>query len=288
MRLLLLLLFAVAASLVGSVEQQSVARQTFLTCDAEKGEQGCYDEDTGFEYCAKYHDGGCPCEEGEVKCQASEYTNGYGYAGLCTELCCDDSEETCRDKETLRPTSCAKISGGGCGPCPEGQERCGAVEYKDGYGYAGHCTELCCGDYEETCYNAVLTPTSCAKISEGGCGPCPEGEERCQASATYAGYCTELCCDQESEELCFDKKTFIGTSCAKISEGGCPEFEEQDSAVTSNPGVVGEVVDAQTPVEPTHSISTLRFSSAVTLRTKRRAVLVTLRAFLLSCIISNV
>ena len=179
-----------------------------ICCDWET-EEMCYDE-SGFS-CAKYSDGGCPCAENEIKCGAFE-----GYPGYCTTVCCDSpTEETCYD-EFYNPVSCAKIADGGC-PCPEGQEKCGAdVEF----GWAGYCTELCCGADEEACYDENYSPVSCSKIADGGC-PCPEGEEKCGADAEFGwpGWCTPVCCDWETEETCYDEN---GMSCAKYSDGGCP------------------------------------------------------------------
>jgi len=201
-----------------------------MSCDW-KTEETCYYEDSHETYCALIADGGCPCPEGEEKCGADVE---LGFSGICTsELCCDyHTEEECYDGDGWLPTSCAEIADGGC-PCPEGEEKCGAdVES----GYSGYCTSEVCCDYEEeeTCYDEYYIATSCAKISEGGC-PCPEGEEKCGADAEsgYSGYCTQVCCDYETEQTCYDED-YIATSCAKYSDGGCPEAKQNNFAWKQN------------------------------------------------------
>mmetsp|Transcript_1290 Transcript_1290/g.2868 ORF Transcript_1290/g.2868 Transcript_1290/m.2868 type:complete len:842 (-) Transcript_1290:261-2786(-) len=183
-------------------------------CCKDFVEETCYSEFTGLaQSCALIEDGGCPCPDGQIKCGASK-----GYAGFCTQLCCEDYvEETCYSQSTGQAESCAKISDGGC-PCPEGQIKCGAVG-----GYPGYCTDVCCDPWtEETCYSQYTgQPETCSSFADGGC-PCPEGQVKCGAVDGYPGYCTSICCDQSIEETCTD--TFSGEvkSCALFTDGGCP------------------------------------------------------------------
>ena len=105
------------------------------------------------------------------------------------------SEDSCYD-ENYNVVDCVPYADGGC-PCPEGQEKCGAV-----LGYSGYCVEpeYCCDDVQELCFDADYNPTGCADTSEGGC-TCPEGEERCGdvPELNIAGYCTAFCCTDEQE-----------------------------------------------------------------------------------------
>jgi len=140
-----------------------------------------------------------------------------------THLYCDwETDETCYDKDWT-VTSCAKISSGGC-PCSEGEEKCGAFD-----GYAGRCEKVCCDwETDETCYDKDWTVTSCAKLSDGGC-PCSEGKEKCGAFDGHPGWCqlaAKVCCDRETEEECFDEN--YKSSCAKLSDGGCPCSEGEE------------------------------------------------------------
>lgn len=66
-------------------------------------EETCYSSDSFEpETCAPIAEGGCPCAEGEVKCNA---VPEIGFLGYCTPLCCE--EQTCFDWNTFTPTSCA-------------------------------------------------------------------------------------------------------------------------------------------------------------------------------------
>ena len=191
-----------------------------VCCD-DSTEETCYDEYYNPVSCVKIAEGGCPCPEGEEKCGADA---DFGWPGYCSAACCDDAtEETCYDENYI-PSSCAKITDGGC-PCPDGEEKCGAdVDF----GWPGYCTALCCDSDEETCYDENYSPTSCAKIDEGGC-PCPDGEEKCGADVDFGwpGYCTAICCDWETEETCYDENWYP-ISCAKFDEGGCPSNTSYD------------------------------------------------------------
>eukprot|EP00569_Conticribra_weissflogii_P006955 CAMPEP_0171333602 /NCGR_PEP_ID=MMETSP0878-20121228/4101_1 /TAXON_ID=67004 /ORGANISM="Thalassiosira weissflogii, Strain CCMP1336" /LENGTH=327 /DNA_ID=CAMNT_0011834549 /DNA_START=81 /DNA_END=1064 /DNA_ORIENTATION=+ len=152
-----------------------------VCCD-EITEETCMGDDDGVLYCAKYSEGGCPCEDDDdVKCGYSEYFPGY-----CTKVCCDpETEQTCYDSN-WNPLWCAKIAWGGC-PCPDGQVKCGSRTSRS----AGFCTDICC-DFrtEEICSDENFN-RYCAPISNGGC-PCPEGQEKCSASENYAGYCVDI------------------------------------------------------------------------------------------------
>lgn len=111
-------------------------------------------------WCAEVDEGGCPCDDGEVKCGVMEVDGGH--SGYCTTLCCGEGEQTCYD-DNYDASSCALIEEGGC-PCPEGQVKCGGTD-----DWAGYCTETCCDPTsEETCYGANGAKT-CRKIAEGGC-----------------------------------------------------------------------------------------------------------------------
>ncbi|KAL7549811.1 hypothetical protein ACHAWF_013065 [Thalassiosira exigua] len=84
------------------------------------------------------------------------------------EVCCDfRTEETCFNRTTWHPVSCARLDEGGC-PCPEGEVKCGFNDFSSGY-----CTSLCCNfTVEETCYNATGHPVGCIEI--GTNQTCPE------------------------------------------------------------------------------------------------------------------
>ena len=119
-------------------------------CCNQKTEEYCYDYDGGSNYCALIADGGCPCQESQVKCGQSKILQvivlqrklnfislilmfhfayllsdlDNSYPGWCTEICCDQqTEETCYDYDG-GSNYCALIADGGC-PCPKGTERCG-------------------------------------------------------------------------------------------------------------------------------------------------------------------
>ena len=194
-----------------------------VCCDPAT-EETCYDDNYDPISCEAITDGGCPCPEGEEKCNADPEN---GNVGWCAKLCCDsETEEMCFD-ENYDPISCAAIADGGC-PCPEGEERCGANEAS---GYLGYCAKVCCKDSEEICYDNY-DPISCAAIADGGC-PCPEGEEKCGAdeASGWPGYCAKLCCDPATEETCYDEN-YDPISCSPIADGGCPcpEGEEKCGA----------------------------------------------------------
>ncbi|KAL7466632.1 hypothetical protein ACHAXS_006928, partial [Conticribra weissflogii] len=186
-----------------------------VCCD-DSFEETCYSNATWeAESCALISEGGCPCQDGEVRCEAS-----LGDAGYCTDLCCNQPrEEMCYSNEG---DYCALISDGGC-PCPDGTVKCDAS-----YGYSGSCQKVCCDEYiEETCYSDFTGEMeSCALIAEGGC-PCSDGEVKCRATEYDSGYCTRLCCDDELEETCFSKESGYPESCALIENGGCPCPEGQ-------------------------------------------------------------
>ncbi|KAL7547351.1 hypothetical protein ACHAWF_010669, partial [Thalassiosira exigua] len=68
----------------------SMAHCTSLCCP--EGTQTCYDANYDPSYCADIAAGGCPCDDGLVKCG-----NTTDWAGYCTEVCCDVDEEACYD-----------------------------------------------------------------------------------------------------------------------------------------------------------------------------------------------
>ena len=129
---------------------------TDVCCD-QKTEDTCYNYDyetgTSNTTCAPIANGGCPCQENQVKCGqgkillffvvlqmkivdfisfilylsflllVSDLDNGY--PGWCADVCCDHkTEETCFDYHSDVLMSCAAIADGGC-PCPENHVRCG-------------------------------------------------------------------------------------------------------------------------------------------------------------------
>ena len=57
----------------------------------ESDEEICYDDFYNPTGCVAISDGGCPCPEGETKCDAVPEWNITGY---CTDICCSDEEET--------------------------------------------------------------------------------------------------------------------------------------------------------------------------------------------------
>ncbi len=123
-----------------------------MYCDP-KTEETCYDEWYKAVSCSLISEGGCPCPEGQFRCNA-DLANGC--VGWCTDLCCDWANEyACTDSKV-----CVKYDGDGC-PCSEGQMEC--------YPGAGVCSSICsCGDssIEETCYAPDgMTISSCAKVS---------------------------------------------------------------------------------------------------------------------------
>ncbi len=72
--------------------------------------------------CALIVDGGCPCPEGQEKCEVDLATK---YTGNCVDVCCDrKTEETCYTSGCQPSQFCAKIIDGGC-PCLENQVRRG-------------------------------------------------------------------------------------------------------------------------------------------------------------------
>jgi len=93
-----------------------------------------------------------------------------------------------------------------------------------GGGHGSGTTVECDWETQETCYDDNWIATSCDYISTGGC-PCKEGEQKCGAMDDYAGWCSAdpcpLQCDWETQDSCFDDN-WIVTSCAPISDGGCP------------------------------------------------------------------
>jgi hypothetical protein len=148
-----------------------------------------------------------------IPCSLSDLDNGY--AGYCTDVCCDwKTEEICYNYDGYDDDSfwweskyCAEIADGGC-PCQENQVKCGQgkiillrvlqmkivdfisfilylsflllVSDLDN-GFAGYCTDVCCDQKtEETCYDydGGTSNTTCAAIAGGGC-PCPEGTAKC-------------------------------------------------------------------------------------------------------------
>ena len=79
-----------------------------ICCDSNV-EQTCYDENYEPYYCALIEDGGCPCPEGQERCGGDD-----GWAGTCTEVCCDDDETTCYDDEgnkSCSTTGCSLTNG---------------------------------------------------------------------------------------------------------------------------------------------------------------------------------
>mmetsp|Transcript_19344 Transcript_19344/g.37713 ORF Transcript_19344/g.37713 Transcript_19344/m.37713 type:complete len:229 (-) Transcript_19344:285-971(-) len=70
------------------------------------GQELCYNMN-GYQYCADYASGGCPCWPGEMKCGANET-----YPGYCTSLCCEENQESCWD--VVGNEYCAPTSRGGC------------------------------------------------------------------------------------------------------------------------------------------------------------------------------
>lgn len=176
-------------------------------------EETCYDESWNQVGCASYESGGCPCPTGQERCGG---VPEWGYLGYCIdpEFCCENSEELCYD-DSYNPTECKAIADGGC-PCTDGETKCGGMPE---WNIAGYCTEFCCGDDEETCYDKNGNESGCAAYSEGGC-ECPEGEVKCGATEYWTGTCTTLCCN-ESEETCYDE-SYEPTECKSIASGGCP------------------------------------------------------------------
>ena len=67
-------------------------------------EETCLGADYLPESCASIADGGCPCEEGEEKCDA-DFANGV--PGYCAPkgFCCDETEDECWDTLTCAPVS---------------------------------------------------------------------------------------------------------------------------------------------------------------------------------------
>ena len=84
-----------------------------LVCCDIHTEEICYDTVTSNPIsCARYDEGGCPCPEGQVKCDNSEHTNGHC---LPTDApCCDLDEQACSDG------TCQKYDEG---PCPASSRR---------------------------------------------------------------------------------------------------------------------------------------------------------------------
>mmetsp|Transcript_20760 Transcript_20760/g.39422 ORF Transcript_20760/g.39422 Transcript_20760/m.39422 type:complete len:882 (+) Transcript_20760:148-2793(+) len=205
---------------------------TEVCCD-DSIEETCYSNATWeAESCALISEGGCPCEDGEVKCEAS-----LGFTGYCTDLCCNQpKEEMCYSEDV---DYCALISDGGC-PCPDGKVKCDNDQF---YGYSGSCETVCCDEtIEETCYSDVTDEAeSCALIADGGC-PCSDGEVKCGATEYDSGYCTYLCCDEEIEETCFSQESGFAESCALIENGGCPCPEGQVKCGASA-GYAGSCMD---------------------------------------------
>merc|ERR1719183_2958790 len=130
-------------------------------------------------WCAKIDEGGCPCPEGEQKCNTDnskvvfkdefDFRNQrrspspHHIEGHCAKVCCRDDEATCYD-ENYEPHSCVLIENGGCS-CPEGQVRCHGT--KD---WEGTCEEICCEtEGEIDCYDNAGT-----KFCSKG-GQCPNG-----------------------------------------------------------------------------------------------------------------
>ena len=146
-----------------------------MKCDP-KTEETCYDDAWSKAIsCSLISDGGCPCPEGLVRCDA-DLANGY--VGYCTGVCCDwkKNEYHCYEGNGL--FSCGTFEEG-C-TCPEGQNECDK--------HSGFCSNVCC-DYrrEEHCYGPNNTSV-CAKIANGGC-PCPEGTAKCGQGKIYTSSC---------------------------------------------------------------------------------------------------
>ena len=194
-----------------------------MKCDP-RTEDTCYDDLGKAISCSLISDGGCPCREGLVKCNA-DLANGY--AGYCTAVCCDwkKNEYYCfgGGGQAFTDLGCGTIKDG-CA-CPEGQQECIKND--------GFCSDVCCDhDSEEYCYGPNNTSV-CAKFADGGC-PCPKGQERCGADLknNIIGWCAMECCDSDTEEICYDyddgyNKPFTNQYCAVIAGGGCPCPEDQ-------------------------------------------------------------
>jgi len=233
----------VGASVAAAAAAQRPDRATSLrwgksSCNGFK-EETCYDEE-GNEFCAPRGDGGCPCPEGEEKCGAIEW---LGFTGTCTKVCCDiGAEEICLN-ENGDPESCAAFADGGC-PCPEGEEKCGAIDW---LGYLGYCTKACCDIVtEEICLDGEGVIESCAAFSEGGC-PCPEGQQKCDWPGALAnitnhpGYCANACCDFSTEQACHDEDWNL-ESCAAYEDGGCPCPEGEEKCTFGATDILGQGV----------------------------------------------
>ena len=111
----------------------------------------CYDESYNAVLCLLISEEGCPCPEGQVRCNA-DLVNGC--VGYCTaDVCCDwTTEYVCHDSKV-----CAKYDGDGC-PCADDQMEC--------FPGAGVCSSICCDStIDETCYGSDgYTVSSCAKV----------------------------------------------------------------------------------------------------------------------------
>jgi len=90
----------------------SIPCPALVCCDIQT-EEICYDTVTNNPIsCARYDEGGCPCPEGQVKCDNSEHTKGHC---ISTDApCCDLDEQACSDG------TCKKYDEG---PCPASSRR---------------------------------------------------------------------------------------------------------------------------------------------------------------------
>ncbi|KAL7444217.1 hypothetical protein ACHAXH_007228 [Discostella pseudostelligera] len=85
-----------------------------VCCDSIK-EEICVDlDEDGYvnQYCAAIAEGGCPCHEGQKKCN-DPFNDGSSY---CALVCCNGNEETCSyyDNEGNLQQYCASLADGGC------------------------------------------------------------------------------------------------------------------------------------------------------------------------------
>ena len=79
---------------------------------------------------------------------------------------------------------------------------------------------MCDDDAEEVCYDEWSLPSHCAKIVDGGCHPCFDGQVKCGARPGFSGICVDVCCDKSESEDCY--KDDGEKYCAKFTDGGCP------------------------------------------------------------------
>jgi hypothetical protein len=125
-----------------------------VSCDP-KTEETCYDEwHTKAVSCALISDGGCPCPEGQERCDA-DLANGC--VGECTDLCCDWTYEyACYGSYwdgDINFKACGTYKDG-C-PCPDGQTEC----------HHGFCSDACCDmSTEQLCHGPDNT-SICVPVS---------------------------------------------------------------------------------------------------------------------------